>query len=105
MRGFESTKDIIQESERNFESKREKIILEQLSDLINRGLLEIQSTVPVITRKDSPENSKVELEISSAVRLVLKDREYIEKLEKENGELKAIIEALKCTFEAHKPIR
>lgn len=73
----------------------ESIILSQLNELISRGLLVIESTQPVLVadydlyhngtfNRDKPYN----IRLQQMVKLKLKDQEYIEKLEKENEELK-----------------
>ena len=67
-----------------FTKRKESLILEELNDLISRGLLVVEETRPVMTR--SPIADKIE--ITQGVRLVLKDQEYISKLEAENKELK-----------------
>lgn len=64
--------------------QKDNIILEQLNDLISRDLLIVEETQPVLVRDF--ESNKITLRQS--VRLVLKDKEYIEKLERENKELK-----------------
>lgn len=61
--------------------QKEALILEQLNDFIKRGLIEIHETEPMFVQ--SHDLNKVELRQS--VRLVLKDKEYIEKLERENS--------------------
>ena len=65
--------------------------MHQLSDFISRGLIEVQVVGSQFVR--CADSSGVEYR--EAVRLVLKDKEYIEKLEKENSEMKALIENLK----------
>lgn len=63
---------------------REDCILDQLNDFISRGLIEVQVIGSEFVRAADSNN----VEFREAVRLVLKDKEYIEKLEKENAELK-----------------
>ena len=70
---------------------REEIILEQLNELISRNLLVIELTQMTLTQDYESDKLKV----SQGVRLVLKDQEYIEKLEKENSELKLKLETIR----------
>jgi hypothetical protein len=69
---------------------RENLILTQLNDFISRGLIEVQTTGSIIVR--SPDSN--DIEVKEAVTLVLKDKEYIEKLEQENRELKDKLESV-----------
>ena len=55
----------------------ESMILKQLNDFISRGLIEVQQTAPQFVMSY---DSDV-VEIRQSVNLVLKDKEYIEKLE------------------------
>jgi len=74
--------------------QKEAILLEQLNDLVTKGLLVIEETKPVLVQdSDTPK-----IILRQAVRLALKDKEYIQKLETENAELKAKLEAIKQTF-------
>ena len=64
--------------------EKERIIVEQLNDLLARGLLVWeQGPETFVQAHDLRDGFKIEFRTSG--RLVLKDREYIEKLEKENG--------------------
>jgi len=74
----------------NMTKQEESILLEQLSELISRGLIVIYKEEPVLTHEEKDGTHTVK--ISSAVRLVLKDHEYIQRIEKENAELKARIQ-------------
>ena len=94
------TKQVINEVSK----QQEAIILEQLGDLVTKGLLVIESGPDVITMEpdnywlyyNNPgENPKVTLKLSKAIRLVLKDKEYIEKLELENKDLKQKLNNIK----------
>jgi len=70
---------------------REKSILSQLNDFISRGLIDVQvKGQQFVMAHDSPA-----IEYREVVELVLKDKEYIEKLEKENTELKAYVEEIR----------
>lgn len=70
----------------------EKVVLAQLNDFISRGLIVLESTGPLLTR--SSDSDKIEMRY--ACNLVLKDKEYILKLEKENKEMKELLEKLKA---------
>ena len=67
------------------------IILEQLNDLISRNLLVVEQG-PLQLIQEYNSNT---IKVAQNVKLVLKDKEYIEKLEKENQELKNTIEYFK----------
>lgn len=77
--------------QREFMEKKQALILEQLGDLVSKGLLVIQEVQPVLVKDDS--SNKITLQ--GAIRLTLRDKEYIEKLEKENKALKAKFEQLR----------
>lgn len=62
--------------------QKELYIFRQLKELINRGLLVVNEGETVLTR--NLENSAIEY--SQTIELVLKDQEYIERLEKELAE-------------------
>lgn len=80
-------------------AKAEASILEQLSDFVSRGLIAVEHGPMLITegwdrtknRFDSPSAPGYILNVSQTVKLRLKDREYIEKLEKENLELRNLL--------------
>lgn len=76
--------DVLQDLAR----QKDQLIVDQLGDLLERGLLVVEQTQPVLVQ--SYDKNKIELKQS--VRLVLKDKEYIERLEKENIELKSQVE-------------
>lgn len=59
----------------------EQEISNQLNDFISRGLILIETTKPVFV--EVRENGKYGVEVRQGVRLVLKDKEYIEALEQE----------------------
>lgn len=71
----------------------EAAIVEQLQELVSRGLLELQVTQPTFTMNDDGK-----LHYSQQCRLLLKDQEYIEKLEAENEKLKTKIASIVETF-------
>lgn len=68
--------------------KRESYLLEQLGELVTKGLILIESTEPVLVESDG------KFEIRSAVRLVLRDREIIEEMRTERDEWKQRAEKL-----------
>jgi hypothetical protein len=74
----------------------EHLILEQLNDFVSRGLLVIELG-PMSFYRDvtTPDYT---LKISQSVKLVLKDKEYIEKLEAKNKELNEIVAKLKAVL-------
>lgn len=73
--------------------QKEQIILDQLSDLVSRGLLVIEETQPTIVRRED-HHGDYRFELKQAVKLTLKDKEYIENLEKENKKLRNKIQTL-----------
>ncbi len=66
-------------------------ILKELNDLVSRGLLVIELGEGALVHDYSRANS---LQYCQKVKVVLKDKEYIEKIEAENKELKDKINAL-----------
>lgn len=62
----------------------ETAISEQLNEFISRGLITLEFTQPILVRSEM--SSKIE--IRQQCRLLLKDQEYILKLEEENKALK-----------------
>jgi len=77
-------------------SQTEKNILNQISDLISRGILVIEKTEPVLTQtKDL--NGRYTLEMRQYIKLVSKEAEYIKSLEEENKTLKEVIHKLSKT--------
>lgn len=75
----------------SFARQKESVILEQLNDLISRDLLVVQEGPQSLVR--DLESDKIT--IQQSIRLVLKDKEYIEKLEIENRALKESIQAIR----------
>ncbi len=74
----------------------EKEITAQLNELVSRGLLVVETQGPFLSAE--PYNHHVSVRL--AVRLKLKDQEYIEGLEKEITELKAVIDGFKQATDA-----
>lgn len=68
-----------------FARQQEKNILEGLNDLVSRGVLVIERG-PVQLFHDQTANR---IQIAAPVTLKLNDEEYIEKLERENVDLRA----------------
>lgn len=71
--------------------KTEQIILSQLGDLVKRGLIVIESTQPVLIH--NPDSHL--FHIKQSVRLVPKEKEYIERLEKECAVLRERLALIK----------
>lgn len=73
--------------------KAERALLDQLGEFIKRDLIVVEYTQPLITRDENKKGHTYN--ISQACKLVLKDQEYIEKLENQNKKLREIILNLK----------
>jgi len=67
----------------------------QLNDLISKGLLVIENKTPMLTQ----DFNTTQLRLSNVISVQLKDKEYIEKLEKENQELKDTLDKMNKAFE------
>lgn len=65
---------------RHAAEQTESLLLEQLNDLLSRGLLVVEKTEPVLIQ-----DSTGKVQIHQKINLTLRDKEYIEKLEKENS--------------------
>lgn len=89
---FETT--TMQEAMSRLLEQKDKLIMDELNELTSRGLIVIEQTRPTIVR----EAGSGELRLAQAVRLVPKEKEYIEKLETENAELKAKIDRIENIF-------
>lgn len=70
---------------------REEAILAQLNDLIQKGILVLKTNGSSFYRASDSN----ELIYKEQILVELKDREYIEKLEKENAEMRAYIDGIK----------
>lgn len=70
-------------------AKTEAIILDQLNELISRGLLILHHMGPTMVLDENNQ-----LKVNIACKVLLKDQEYIERLEKENKELKEILKRI-----------
>lgn len=80
MNYFDSMSNVIND----LSIQSQNIILEQLDDLIKRNILIIEQTQPVLIQDFQTNKVK----ISQAIKLTVKDIDYIKQLEKENKELK-----------------
>jgi len=65
--------------------------LQQLGDLVKRGLLVVEETQPVLIQSDYPGH----FTLQKAVRLKLRHQEYIEHLEVQNEQLRNEIRRMK----------
>lgn len=85
-----NTSEILQKVAKEAAKQENEILTSQLNEFISRGLLVVEVTQPMlVTSFEVNENNPgYEVRIERGVRLVLKDQEYIEKLERENTELK-----------------
>ncbi len=81
---------------KNISREKDEILKKQLSWLIERGMLEIQSGPEQLVQEWNTETGKYEVKFCQQVELVVKDKEYIEKLE---SELKSLREFKKKTQE------
>lgn len=82
--------EILQEVAKETENK----LLEQLNDFISRGLIVVENG-PMTMIHDS---HSFKVLIQRSVQLVLKDKEYILKLENENGALKELLKQIKSNM-------
>lgn len=73
-------------------NQTEKIILKQLGSLIERGILSVRRSEPMLVQ-DSNDISKIELR--HGVELVLSNEEYVQELEAENKRLKHRLETMR----------
>lgn len=70
---------------------RENILMEQLNDFISRGLIEVETSEFVLIRRSEDEL----LELRQSVKLKLKDKEYIEKLEEIQKKYNQLVQMIK----------
>ncbi len=99
--GVRSMQKEINEMASEVAKHTENMILEQLNELISRGLLIVEKGPMSLTTCDSHFSDirdPYKIKVSQIVRLVLKDREYIERLEKENAQMRGVFEAIKKIF-------
>jgi hypothetical protein len=84
--------EAIKSATEKLSQNKEKYIMEQLSEFVNRGLIVVEQTGMKLHAMERYDHSRqVEITMEQDIRLVLKDQEYIEKLEKEVEELKLFI--------------
>ena len=71
-------------------------ILSQLNELISRGLLIVEKGPMIITEIPPKTNLHdfPQLQVSQSVNIKVRDQEYIMKLEKENKEMREILDRL-----------
>lgn len=93
---FEDQNKFIQKAIEESAKKKESIILEQLGDLVKKGLLIIEESQPMIVKTREAGEEKFEMRFM--IRLVLKDKDYISKLERENTFLRDKINAIESAF-------
>jgi len=77
----------ISEIANDIAKQSDRILLDQLGELITKGLLEVQYGPLLLTQ--SPYEDK--LQVGRSISLKLKDREYIERLEKKIDTLEQAI--------------
>lgn len=68
----------------------ERVILEQLNELLKRGLLVLERGPMQLSMSKDPVTYEDRLQISQTVKLKLKDQEYIEALEKRVEQLQQL---------------
>ncbi|HRT83956.1 MAG TPA: hypothetical protein P5523_04895 [Bacteroidales bacterium] len=83
---------------REVAEQTESLLLEQLSDLLSRGLLVVEKTEPVLTQ----DHSTGKVQIHQKINLTLRDKEYIEKLEKENAVLQYRLDCIESALRGNK---
>lgn len=82
----ETLNSIIQKAIMGLYEQKEAAIRESLIELIQRDLIVIEQTEPVLTQLNGPDGP--EFKLMQSIRLVPKEFDYIKKLEAENRELK-----------------
>jgi hypothetical protein len=86
--GRDVIKDVMEQSQ--------QIILDQLGDLVKKGLLVVHSDGPMLAREIDPGSASYKFKLMGAVRLELKDQGYIQKLEQENKEMRELLEKMQA---------
>ncbi len=79
----------VTEASKALQKKKESVVIEQLSELVSRGLIRIEEREPVIIE----ENGKIR--ITQKVKLVSRHQEYITELENEIEVLRDQVNRLK----------
>lgn len=92
---FSSPNSLVAEVSREAAKQTESLIMEQLNELISRGLLVIEMTKPMIVH----DQNTAKICLHQGVRLLLKDQEYVEKLENENRAMKEQLEQINKALE------
>lgn len=92
---YNDMNSVVKQVARDIHIATENAILDQLNDFVSRGLIVIESSQPVLVQ--DPFSNQVL--IKQAVRLTLKDKEYIETLEKENLALKDALVKVNAALE------
>jgi hypothetical protein len=92
-----SANEVIAKTAREAAKYEHRLLMEQLNDLISRGLLVVEVAQPMLvtTIEVNEHQPGFEVRMESSVRLVLKDKEYIQQLEQENKKLKEKLENVK----------
>lgn len=75
-------------------SATDNMILQQLNEFVSRGLIAVETSNPVLIKSTRSEDIKV----CQSVRLVLKDKEYIKRLEIQNEKLQEQLDKIKQMF-------
>lgn len=83
MYNFESAENFIQKFSKDIIKSTENLFLDQLNEFVSRGLIIVEITEPVLCQSVTTDK----IEIRQSCRLLLKDQEYIKKLEAENSAL------------------
>lgn len=91
---YSNIDEIVTKCVTDLAAQKETVLMEQLNDLISRNLLVVEETRGTLVH--DPLTQQVRL--VQAVRLTLKDKEYIEQLETENKDLKARLEKIKAAL-------
>jgi hypothetical protein len=91
--GNQKSFDLAKELLWNQEKQIESLILGQLKEFIDRNLLVIERSDPIIV-----EDNKGNLEVKTFLKFHLKDQDYIRQLEAENKELRERIESIEKAF-------
>lgn len=80
---------------------QEKEILSQLNEFVSRGIIVVETMGPTLTQEPFSANP-YEVKVRTAVRLKIKDQEYIEEIEKELKYLRDWKRRLENMFESEK---
>ncbi len=91
MIGKYNVNSFVNEMTRDLTRQKESILAEQLGDLVKRGILVCEESQPAIVY----DHTKDKYLLQQTVKLTVREKEYIEKLERENAELKQKLDAIK----------